>query len=472
MLIKARREVREPFTLSIIVNGGDQCEVTINKILRLLPGKRIVAVADDGNRLLLVKLFIGRFASRYKKREATGVKAIMSAGVNTPGLLWQGKLKSGGGFVLAFEYLDGSCSLTDEWEELTSQDEQLALLARVMSVLAKLHEAGVVQNDIHPGNFLTRAGTVYTIDGGDVTSKVTAPLSTTKSLQNLALFFAQFYARFDNLVPEALRVYGSHRAWDAADDERCAYLGSEIKRFRELRKADYVQKAFRECTRFSCQRGFSGLIICERKHDSAEMRALLADLDGAISSGKILKAGNSATVALVDGPRGPLAVKRYNMKNTLHRLSRMVRNTRAWTSWANTFRLEFLGINTLRPVALVENRFGPLRGTAYFVTEYVDAPDATNLPEMEDSENKMSSIVNLLKCLSEAGFTHSDLKASNFLMSPKGPVIIDLDSMKEHRGERNLQLALRKDLDRFVKNWEAPTDQKFADLLDGTFHLQ
>ena len=118
----------------------------------------------------------------------------------------------------------------------------------------------------------------------------------------------------------------------------------------------------------------------------------------------------------------------------------------------------------------------PLRGTAYFVTEYVDAPDATNLPEMEDSENKMSSIVSLLKSLSEAGFTHGDLKASNFLMSPEGPVIIDLDSMKEHKGERSLQLALRKDIDRFMKNWEAPLDQKFADLLadllDGTFHLQ
>ena len=48
----------------------------------------------------------------------------------------------------------------------------------------------------------------------------------------------------------------------------------------------------------------------------------------------------------------------------------------ASVSWANTLRLEFLGINTLKPVALIEERFGPLRGRAYFNSRYLGGDDA------------------------------------------------------------------------------------------------
>ena len=205
----------------------------------------------------------------------------------------------------------------------------------------------------------------------------------------------------------------------------------------------------------------------QRHYDSPELNGLLADLDAAIDSGELLKGGNTATVARVDTALGKFVVKRYNIKSPMHYLQRAFRPSRAWVSWANTMRLEFLGISTLKPVALVEERLGPLRGRAYLITEYVDGPDATQLSDQSDSDRQMSSIAQMLRRLAEAGVSHGDLKASNFLLADEGPVIIDLDSMREHaRGSHRFKAELR-DRERFMKNWEQnpALGERFADLL-------
>ncbi len=467
-LIRAGREVKEPFQLSVEkINGKvSVVELTVKRILRLLPAKRIVAVAESGGREYLIKIFIGRSSRRYMRREISGVHAIEDSGVRTPSLEWQARLRSKGGYVLAFEYLENASSLSDVISGAANDAERTQLISKVLPVLASLHEGGVIQNDIHPENFLFHNNLVYTIDGGDVSRHRTHPVGETRSMNNLALFFAQFNARHDSMIPDLMEAYRQVRAWPDHPGriKRLAYL---INKKRNQRKENYIQKAFRECTQFAAGRTFDRFWVCDRTSYSDAMAELLANPDAAIVDGKILKDGNTATVALVDGPQGPLVIKRYNIKNPGHRLSRMFRKSRAWISWANAHRLEFLGISTVKPVALIEERLGLLRGRAYFITEYVEGPDATVLTEREDPASDIVSIVELLKSLSAAGVTHGDLKASNFLLASSGAVIIDLDSMREHQDPEEKRRAEMKDLERFLKNWESTPQmaERFSDLL-------
>ena len=53
----------------------------------------------------------------------------------------------------------------------------------------------------------------------------------------------------------------------------------------------------------------------------------------------------------------------------------------------------------------------------------------------------------------EAGW-YGDLKASNILLSSQGPVLIDLDVMRQHKSESTYQQAARKDINRFLRNWQ------------------
>src|SRR5690606_11131714 len=101
-----------------------------------------------------------------------------------------------------------------------------------------------------------------------------------------------------------------------------------------------------------------------------------------------LKSGNTCTVALAEINGRKMVVKRYNIKSFCHRLGRLWRSSRAADSWVNAHRLLMYGISTPTPVALLEQRFGPLRGRAYFIAEYIAAPDVAQWLQSEAVTDK------------------------------------------------------------------------------------
>ncbi|MFN3235955.1 MAG: lipopolysaccharide kinase InaA family protein [Pseudomonadales bacterium] len=466
-LIQAQRDVPLPFAIQAVATDvgetsqGEKCvekdqtiDIEFYRILRLLPGKRIVGLARCGDQDILVKIFLGRQAKRHAGKERRGLQSISQAGVRSPEFYWQASFVDGHGEALATQYLANATSLQDRWDAAKEDDERVDVLTRAMIIIAKLHNQGVVQKDIHLANFLMNDGRIYTIDGGEVVRKSTPPLPEAASLENLSWFFAQFFPRFDELVQVVMPAYDAVRGWHA-DPARVIELHAQILRSRDSRKQYYLEKAFRDCTRFHCEKSFSRYLVCERSEYNDEMRQLLAAPDKYIESGEILKAGNSATVAKVRLGQRDLVIKRYNIKNLGHGITRAFRKSRAWNSWENSYHMEFLGIPSLKPLAMMESRLGPLRGKAYFITEYIEGPDALNyLRGAKNPNGEPEALANLLQYLSTSQISHGDLKATNFLMAQDGPVIIDLDAMRQLKDPEQFEKAFNKDLDRFMKNWE------------------
>ena len=455
-LIEAERAISVPFRLVVQGTPG-RVELVFREVLRLLPGKRIVAVAEHEGQKLLVKTFLGRSAARYAAREQSGVEAIAAAGVRTPKLLWSGEVLGGHGRMLAFEYLEHATDLDAMWETAGNEDDELDILTRAVIVIARLHCAGVVQTDIHLNNFILSEGRLFTIDGGGIdAADDLSPLSETGSLNNLGLFFAQFHKRVDVLARVVLPAYEAVREWER-DDARLGRLLDAIATQRRRRKKDYIDKAFRECTRFVCESTWRSFAVCERVRHTDGMRDLLESPDAYIARGQILKDGNSSTVALVEVDGQQVVVKRYNLKGVWHAFRRAMRKSRAWNCWLNAYRLEFLGIPALRPIAMIERRWGPLRMEAYFVTEYVPGPDIQAFLRDNDVNGEIEAIVKILSELRLERISHGDLKATNFIVSSSGPVIIDLDGMREHGSDVTFSRAFDQDIDRFLKNWtDAP----------------
>ncbi|MGB5443238.1 MAG: lipopolysaccharide kinase InaA family protein, partial [Gammaproteobacteria bacterium] len=173
---------------------------------------------------------------------------------------------------------------------------------------------------------------------------------------------------------------------------------------------------------------------------------------------KYLKQGYSCTLWRAHADGHELVVKRYNIKRFSHRIGRSLRPTRAAVSWKNAHRLEMCAIPTPKPVALVEERFGPLRGRAWYVCEYVPGDDALVLcdPPMDKSNTAqaVASIVSVLKQLADCRISHGDMKGNNFILTSPGATLIDLDAMKQHKRLPAFQRAQRRDLRRFMRNWE------------------
>ncbi|MGI9322243.1 MAG: lipopolysaccharide kinase InaA family protein, partial [Pseudomonadales bacterium] len=418
--------------------------------------------AEQEDRKLFVKLFVGRGAKRYFRRDLNGMAAIQKAGVPTPDILWHGKL-DGDGYIIAFSYIDDAVSLSDRWQ---AQSPSLldGLMDNALEILARLHSAGVRQNDIHLDNFLVRPEAdrehIYVLDGGGVSR---GGLSQRVWLDNLALFFAQFHEPPDD-IGAVLATYCQHRGWPQPPVRPRALL-AKINKHRAARKRQYIRKAYRECTRFACEQSWSQFLVCRRDCDSPEMRLFLKQLDAAIEAGELLKTGNTATVAAVDSPVGKLVVKRYNIKSAWHLMGRLFRPSRAWRAWGAAWLLEFFGIRTLTPIAMLEERIGPLRGRAYLVSGYEAAPSAATLPELEPhkQEATIAEIAKLIKQLDKAAITHGDLKASNFLLTADGVALIDLDSLRGCGAfGRWRAKAHNKDIERFLRNWDHAPDIKAA----------
>lgn len=159
-LIKAQREVNVPFVVQGKLEDGRVVEIEFVKLFRLLPGKRIVGLANCEGQRLLVKLFLGRHAKRYANKERSGLEHITLANVRSPKFKWQASFVSGHGEALAMEYLEGAASLQDRWNEAAEDDERVDVLTRAMILIAKLHNQGVVQTDIHLANFLMSEGRI------------------------------------------------------------------------------------------------------------------------------------------------------------------------------------------------------------------------------------------------------------------------------------------------------------------------
>ena len=448
-LINARRNVRTPFRLLVHKPGAGQVELSFLSVLRLLPAKRIVALAEHEGQQVLVKTFLGRTAGKHAFRERTGVLAIAQADVSTPELLWEGEIENGR--LLVFRFLPNAVSFAQQWSLSHDSRARVDILTGVMKILAKLHDHGVIQNDIHLANFLLSEGEINTIDGGAVERKGEDPLPERSSLKNLALFFAQFYPKFDALINDVFSRYEEYRGWQI-DEIRLRQFRSEVLRCRETRKRNYIGKTFRDCTRFLCRSKFTRFEVCEREAYCDELAELMKNPDKFIEAGSILKNGNSSTVAVVRLVDRSLVVKRYNIKNPWHGLRRAFRKSRAWQSWSNAHRMEFLGIPALKPVAMIENRMGPIRATAYLITEFIEGPDALQSLST-DPNGELEAITSILQELSDVQISHGDLKATNIVMTDEGPVMVDLDGMKEHTNRQSFEQAFSRDLERFMENW-------------------
>lgn len=419
----------------------DGRELVVERWLRILPGKRLTGIGQWNGQTVLAKLFIAsRGSERHWQRECRGIDSLKQYDLPTAKLLASGRLEGAGYFVLT-EYLDGAqCPNATAVGELES----------VFEAVGRMHARGILQEDVHLGNFLLREGKLYIIDGDAI--RTASP--DRDRLDNLALLFAQFPpATLSGLQADLLAAYRKGNPDLAVD---AAQLGTSIARAREARLADYLDKCLRDCSLFKVAKRVDRFFSLVRT-EADFLAPLIADPDAWIEQGIPLKRGRSATLALVELEGRKLVIKRYNIKGAGHAVSRAWRPSRAWHSWVEAHRLRFLGIATPRPLALIERRLGPLRGRAWLITEHCEGQSLQERlaahAESGAPARVKEAVRMLFARLAAERLSHGDLKATNFLCCGDELVVLDLDAMRRHDSEAAWRKAWQKDRVRFLHNW-------------------
>ncbi|MGE6993420.1 lipopolysaccharide kinase InaA family protein [Pseudomonas sp. NPDC047961] len=462
-LAKAGREPSLPLVLEL-----PSGEMLIDSWLRVLPGQRYVARAEWEGRKVLVKVLVGDKAGRHYQREREGAALLAGQSLPTSTLLDEGWVEREGGW-LTFGYLEGAQSLWSLWRD-TEQDAPLSsaqeqVLAAALALIANMHARGIWQADLHLDNLLRARDQLYVVDGGGVKAEVPGtPLSRERVLENLGVFFAQLPAELEPFIEELLVHYLLANSEHALPLEA---LLKDIRKTRAWRLNDYLKKVARDCSLFSARIGAFGAQVVRRDEEAA-LQAVLADPDAFIAKGKLFKTGGTATVARVELERRPLLIKRYNIKSPLHWVKRFWRPSRAWHSWIEGNRLDFLGVATPRLLAVIERRWMWMRGPAWLITELLPGKDIiAHFQPYVDScppEEELSSLDRLFTTLIRERISHGDLKGHNIFWERGRWTLIDLDAVQQHVSDTSFARAYAKDRARFLRNW--PADSALHQLLD------
>jgi len=418
----------------------------------------VVEALWEGQEPVIAKIFLHPSkAERHFGKELSGHAALTAAGIPTPDLLFQSRLDDGRTPALLFRNMTAYRNLEQHLSALSMDADRLGILKPVVALIADLHSAALIQQDIHPGNFLFSPASVMIVDAADIRSFRKKPFGKRKSLKNLALFFAQFRSEYDDVIDPLLGYYAGIRGW-SLDHHLTLRFHRQVEAWRRWRRDKYLQKTRRTCTAFVARRTKYRFTVYDRAWFSNRDRGILASPDTYIEKGRLLKNGNSATVAKVSLGGHPLVIKRYNIKNHLHALQRCLRPSRAMRSWENAHMLKFLGVPTPQPIAVVEERWCFFRKRAYLITEYLPGPTLDQVIASGDRDCRLKTawlqkIGIMLQHMTSARLSHGDFKATNFLLANEEVFLIDLDGMKRHRSSVAFQRAFSKDLRRLEHNW-------------------
>jgi heptose I phosphotransferase len=445
--LKGSKQLAVPFNVEM---AGQH--YTCDKVLRLLPKKRLVVEAHSDQHHAVIKLFSAEQKGRREvDREYDGYRTAKAAGVTVPEVLFAAGNQTGC-LSIAYQYIDNAKTLLS-----LSAAERLAQLPALFAIVEKLHAYGAYQDDIHLDNFLLADGTLYLVDLGSVKQQqIGQGLSQRKSLQNLAHLVSEFSLEEQAALTPYIEQYYRKRHSEYNDTEKKVFA-KYFKNAWQRRKRHYLKKQFRNCTMTRYQSSLSRQTAFRSDFLNGETDDFINDIEQLMADGQALKQGNSATVVKTEVGGKQIVIKRYNMKSTGHFVRRCLRPSRAAVSWCNANLLEFVGLPTVKPLGFIENRQFGLRQNAYFICEYVEAYELSSLyAQREPAESELEQIKVIFTTLEQEQISHGDLKASNFLLDEQGQVLlIDLDAMNgRHHCRYTFNKAFAEDKKRFMENWQ------------------
>lgn len=322
-----------------------------------------------------------------------------------------------------------------------------ALARRVAQLTARLHEAGFVHQDFHPGNLL-----VGLEDDGSIrlamidldALRVRRNLSWRDAEANLALLNHYFWLRCGRSDRHRFFVaYLALRRGPRPDPRAFA------RRIEDATRA-WAERLWRRWGRrcrgtnkyFRRYRGPHARAVASRTLAPEAIRALLADPDAPFGAEGtvVLKDSRTTTVAEltlpVDGRPRRVIYKRFNRKKWLDPLLCLVRPSRGWRAWQAGQHLASRGVPTPRNLAYIRRaKAGPrwlphqfLPHETYLLTakaepaitlaEFLDRV----LPALDPDRRRAAvrsmtrALARLVRTLHDRSLSQRDLKAANILI--------------------------------------------------------
>lgn len=327
-------------------------------------------------------------------------------------------------------------------------------LARTLgTLLARLHQSGIVHNDLHAGNLLLRLDAddnpeLFLIDLHAVSLR--RSLSWGARRANLIMLNRWFILRSNRA--DRMRAWQAYAA--AWNTPNCRELGWELERATWLSNLTFWRHRDRRCRQnnryyYRCASG-TGRGYAVRDLNRTTFQELLADPDQPFDQKgvRLLKNSRSSTVAEIDlevaGEVRAVIYKRFRITQGHEPWVALLRRSAALRSWVNGQGFLERCLPTPRPLAVFHRYRHGLPHEGYLLTEKVsDALDLRawvasleSLPVPERRQQlvqRIEQVARLIRELHRRQLSHRDLKAANLLVQGALVWFIDLVGVTCHR---------------------------------------
>lgn len=438
-----------PFQMSVNAIKPHQAKETLTciKLLREVPNKRSVYQAIWKGQNVIAKIFRGFASGLRLKKEWNGLQQLLQKNLNTPHPCFYGTTADNREALVTKE-ITNALTAVEIYQNETAQTGRHNLLILVVRELAKLNDKGVLQKDIHLGNFLISGEQAFSLDAGQMTFYA-KPLSRKKSLKQLAaiLTFSSNKQESQNLYLE----YAKIRNWDFNQ-----YDETVLKKYVSKHLKTAIRKGLKKTIRTSKnyvkirQNGFKG--VFDRKFcEQFEPSKLFEQIDAFMDNGEILKNGNTCYVSRIKSANYDLAVKRYNYKGFLHSIRNTLKISRARHCWQCGHLLGMLAIATPKPLCFFIKYKGLFVRQSYIITQFTKGQKLNEILTQKNTgkENPhqiKDRIIKAIEKMHKNKITHGDLKHSNILINSSQVIFTDLDGMKRHWFKALYVRRSRKDM--------------------------
>jgi tRNA A-37 threonylcarbamoyl transferase component Bud32 len=427
-----------PSELRIKDTSSDGGEETLlcTDLLRAVPGRRQTYEALWNETPVIVKTFSHKIsAKRHLSREVEGLNQLQKRGLNSAKPLFYGKAEDGRGAVVIQKIVNSTTAL-EVFMETPEKRKKLDLLMQVSRELARQHNKGVMQKDLHLGNFLLAGHQIYTLDPGQM-QFFRRPLSRQRSISQLAKLVCCLPTGDTTSAEEICREYFRNRGWDLRpSDQDLLARAVTVHRNRGIRHG--LKKCLRTSKRYRRIQAGPFVAVFDRSFcQETEPVDFIRQIDARMDAGQILKNGNTCYVSRLTWDGTDVVVKRYNHKGLIHSLRHTLKTSRARRGWLDAHHLGMRQIATPKPLAYIEQCKGSLVWTSYLVTQYTEGPSLYHFLRdtkitAEQRATAIRQVKRLLDQLAKYRITHGDLKHTNILMTENGPTLTDLDSVQFH----------------------------------------
>jgi tRNA A-37 threonylcarbamoyl transferase component Bud32 len=345
-----------------------------------------------------------------------------------------------------------------------SADEQPQVRRRLAvalaELLARMHDQGVLHQDLHPGNLLIRVGgggiELFVIDLFAVRLQRTLSWETARdNLVMLNRWFVLRSGRADRLrfwitywrlrrerLPDVddvrvaardldQRTWASNLVFWKHRDRRCLFNNRYFRRVRSAVAVGHVVSDF----------------------DPATMVTLLADPDAPFCrpSANLLKDSPSATVAELELGGRRVIYKRFRTTSQLDPWLALVHRSKALRSWVSGQGLRERGLPTPRPLAVLHRSHNGLWQDGYLLMEKIEGARDLHAflrepTDLGDKRRRIDEVARLVRELHRRQLSHRDLKAANVLLTDSACWLIDLVGVVRYerlRRPRRLQNLTR-----------------------------